>query len=202
MGLGGTIIHWEGFRIRFPLFGPHNLANALGAISVARELGVPNTEIRDGLEAVTPLFGRSQVIRGDVTVIADFYNANPDSMSRALEFLELFPWEGRRIAVLGDMRELGDFTVQAHSDLGERLRGTGLDAVLLTGTEMQHAWNAAGGGASPSPISWTPDVEETGRRLQSLVRRGDVVLLKGSRGLQLERLLHRLTAPELGGHRC
>ena len=64
MGLGGTLIHWEGFRIRFPLFGPHNLANALGAISVARELGVPNAEIRDGLEAVAPLFGRSQVIRG------------------------------------------------------------------------------------------------------------------------------------------
>ena len=88
MGLGGTLIHWEGFRIRFPLFGPHNLANALGALSVARELGVPNAEIRDGLEAVAPLFGRSQVINGPVTVIADCYNANPDSMARSLEFLE------------------------------------------------------------------------------------------------------------------
>ncbi|MGA2639904.1 MAG: UDP-N-acetylmuramoyl-tripeptide--D-alanyl-D-alanine ligase [Spirochaetia bacterium] len=202
MGLGGTLIHWEGFLIRFPLFGPHNLANALGALSVVRELGVPNAEIRDGLEAATPLFGRSQVIRGDVTVIADCYNANPDSMMRALEFLETLPAEGRRIAVLGGMRELGDLTGPAHASLGDRLRGTGLDAVLLFGAEMEHAWNAAAGGASAPRISWTVDMEELGRRLQAIVRSGDVVLLKGSRGLELERLLPRLAARSNKGDRC
>jgi UDP-N-acetylmuramoyl-tripeptide--D-alanyl-D-alanine ligase len=202
MGLGGTLIHWEGFRIRFPLFGPHNLANALGALSVARELGVPNAEIRGGLEAVTPLFGRSQVIRGEVTVIADCYNANPDSMTRALEFLETLPWEGRRIAVLGGMRELGELAGPAHTELGERLRGTSLDAVLLFGAEMEHAWNAAAGGASAPRISWTVDMEVMGRRLQSLVRTGDVVLLKGSRGLELERLLPLLADRSHRGDRC
>jgi UDP-N-acetylmuramoyl-tripeptide--D-alanyl-D-alanine ligase len=203
MGLGGTLIHWEGFRIRFPLFGPHNLANALGALSVARELGVPNAEIRDGLEAVTPLFGRSQVIRGEVTVIADCYNANPDSMERALEFLETLPGKGRRIAVLGGMRELGDETRPAHEALGERLRGTGLDAVLLFGAEMEHAWKAAAGGTSAPRMSWTVDMDELGRRLQSFVRTGDTVLLKGSRGLELERLLPLLAAPGgHGGDRC
>jgi UDP-N-acetylmuramoyl-tripeptide--D-alanyl-D-alanine ligase len=203
MGLGGTLIHWEGFRIRFPLFGPHNLANALGALSVARELGVPNAEIRDGLEAVTPLFGRSQVIRGEVTVIADCYNANPDSMERALEFLETLPGTGRRIAVLGGMRELGDETVPAHTTLGLRLRGTGLDAVLLFGAEMEHAWNAAAGGASALRMTWTEDIDELGRRLQSVVRPGDTVLLKGSRGLELERLVPLLAARgSAGGNRC
>ena len=203
MGLGGTLIHWEGFRIRFPLFGPHNLANALGALSVARELGVPNAEIRDGLEAVAPLFGRSQVIRGEVTVIADCYNANPESMTRALEFFETLPWEGKRIAVLGGMRELGELTGPAHAALGERLRGTGLDAVLLFGDEMEHAWNAAAGGASSGRIWWTVDMETMGLRLQSLVRAGDIVLLKGSHGLELERLLPGLTARGgSGGDRC
>jgi UDP-N-acetylmuramoyl-tripeptide--D-alanyl-D-alanine ligase len=166
MGLGGTLIHWEGFRIRFPLFGPHNLANALGALSVARELGVPNAEIRDGLEAVAPLFGRSQVLSGEVTVIADCYNANPDSMARALEFLETLPWKGKRIAVLGGMRELGDMTGPAHAELGERLRGTGLDAIFLFGAEMEHAWNAAAGGVSAGRISWTVDMEAMTRSVR------------------------------------
>jgi UDP-N-acetylmuramoyl-tripeptide--D-alanyl-D-alanine ligase len=202
MGLGGTLIHWEGFRIRFPLFGPYNLANALGALSVARELGVPNAEIRDGLEAVAPLFGRSQVIHGEVTVIADCYNANPDSMERALEFLESLPWEGKRIAVLGGMRELGDETRPAHAALGERLRATKLDAVLLFGAEMEHAWTAAAGGASAPRISWTLDMDALGVQLQSLAGPGDVVLLKGSRGLELERLLPRLASATHGGDRC
>ena len=202
MGLGGTLIHWEGFRIRFPLFGPHNLANALGALSVARELGVPNAEIRDGLQAVAPLFGRSQVISGAVTVIADCYNANPDSMAQALEFLEALSWTGRRIAVLGGMRELGDETTPAHAALGERLRGTGLDAVLLFGAEMEHAWTAAAGGPSAARMSWTVDIQALGKRLESLVHAGDVVLLKGSRGLELERLLPLLAATGHGGDRC
>ena len=202
MGLGGTLIHWEGFRIRFPLFGPHNLANALGAVSVARELGVPNAEIRDGLEAVAPLFGRSQVISGAVTVIADCYNANPDSMTQAMEFLEALPWKGRRIAVLGGMRELGDETTPAHAALGERLRGTPLEAVLLFGAEMEHASSAAAGGPSSARISWTVDIEALGARLRSLARAGDVVLLKGSRGLELERLLPLLAAVGGRGDRC
>ena len=163
MGLGGTLIHWEGFRIRFPLFGPHNLANALGALSVARELGVPNAEIRDGLEAVTPLFGRSQVIRGEVTVIADCYNANPDSMERALEFLESLPWEGKRIAVLGGMRELGELTGGAHAALGERLRQhrprRGVPVRSRDGARVEAPRRAE----PPRPASsWTADIGRDG----------------------------------------
>ncbi len=197
MGLGGTLIHWEGFRIRFPLFGPHNLANAIGALSVARELGVPNAEIRDGLEAVTPLFGRSQVLTARLTVIADCYNANPDSMERALEFLESLDWAGRRVAVLGGMRELGEQTGPAHAALGARLRNTGLDEVLLFGEEMEQAWNAAQGGAAR--LWWTTNMDALAERLRSRVRAGDLVLLKGSRGLELERLLPVLG---VGGRRC
>ncbi len=192
MGLGGTIIHWEGSLVRFPLFGPHNLANALGAISVARELGVPNAEIRDGLEAVAPLFGRSQVITGPVTVIADCYNANPDSMERALDFIESLSWTGRRIAVLGSMRELGDETAAAHQSLGRRLRSSGLDAILLLGPEMEQAWKACQGSAAR--CAWFPEIDSLGAHLSALVRTGDLVLLKGSRTLEMETLLPRLTA--------
>ncbi len=200
MGLGGSIIHWEGFLVRFPLFGPHNLANALGAVSVARELGVPNAEIRDGLEAVTPLFGRSQVIEGPVTVIADCYNANPDSMEQAVAFLESLSWKGRRIAVLGGMRELGDETRTAHAALGRRLRDAPLDAVLLFGEEMRDAWDAMAGSPAAQRGRWIVDLEDLGADLSARARPGDLVLLKGSRGLELERVLPRITGG--GGSTC
>lgn len=193
-GLDGTLIHWEGSRIRFPLFGPHNLANALGAISVARELGVPNADIRDGLEAVAPLFGRSQIIRGPVTVIVDCYNANPDSMKEALAFTAEVPWEGRRIVVLGAMLELGDETEAAHRALGESLRDSRFDAVLLAGAEMERAWRALEGSDAAARGRWSADVEGLSAHLARLVKPGDLVLLKGSRGLELERLLP-LVAP-------
>ena len=198
-GLGGTLIHWEGFRIRFPLFGPHNLANALGAISVARELGVPNAEIRDGLEAVTPLFGRSQILRGRVTVIVDCYNANPDSMDKALTFVSEVPWEGRKIAVLGGMRELGAATQEAHRALGERLRGSSLDLICMIGPEMEQAWRAIEGSAAATRTHWYATLEGLGEELRERLRGEDLVLLKGSRGLELERLLP-LIAPEWGGN--
>jgi UDP-N-acetylmuramoyl-tripeptide--D-alanyl-D-alanine ligase len=205
LGLGGTLIHWEGFRIRFPLFGPHNLANALGAVSVARELGVPNAEIRDGIEAVAPLFGRSQVLRGPVTTVVDCYNANPDSMDRAIEFVETLPWEGRRVAVLGGMRELGGELAEAHAALGRRLRGSGLDAVFLLGAEMEHAWSALQGSPAAARAEWLTDIDALGARLAGFLRPGDLVLLKGSRGLEMERLLPRIPGAETrarGGAAC
>ncbi|MGA2479045.1 MAG: UDP-N-acetylmuramoyl-tripeptide--D-alanyl-D-alanine ligase [Spirochaetia bacterium] len=192
-GLGGTIIHWEGSRIRFPLFGPYNLANALGALTVARELGVPNAEIRDGLEAVAPLFGRSQIISGPVTVLVDCYNANPDSMESALSFVEALPWEGRKIAVLGSMRELGEETAAAHRELGERLRSSSCQALFLYGEEMRDAWDALQPAPRGIPCAWLTDREALGSQIESFVKPGDLVLLKGSRSLELERLLPRVT---------
>jgi len=194
-GLGGTTIHWEGFRIRFPLFGSHNLANALGAISVACELGVPNADIRDGLEAVAPLFGRSQILRGPVTVIVDCYNANPDSMALALSFVREVPWVGRKIVVLGGMRELGDETAEAHRALGEALRESSFDLIYLFGEEMEHAWRALSGSTAASHAGWYVEPGSLGKELETGLRDGDLVLLKGSRGLEMEKLL-----PFMGGN--
>jgi UDP-N-acetylmuramoyl-tripeptide--D-alanyl-D-alanine ligase len=195
-GLGGTLIHWEGFRIRFPLFGAHNLANALGAISVARELGVPNAEIRDGLEAVTPLFGRSQILRGPVTVIVDCYNANPDSMRHALSFVSELPWAGRKVVVLGGMRELGTETAAAHRVIGERLRESRFDLIYLLGAEMEQTWKVLAGSSAAPRTRWHAELASLGEELAGHLDAGDLVLLKGSRGLELERLLPFI-APEL-----
>jgi UDP-N-acetylmuramoyl-tripeptide--D-alanyl-D-alanine ligase len=192
-GLDGTLIHWEGSRIRFPLFGPYNLANALGALTVARVLGVPNAQIKDGLEAVTPLFGRSQIRRGPVTVLVDCYNANPDSMDNALSFVETLPWEGRKVAVLGSMRELGSETAAAHRALGQRLAASACNALFLYGEEMGDAWKALGPARPGVERQWLTECDALGAALTSFVKPGDLVLLKGSRSLEMERLLPSIT---------
>jgi UDP-N-acetylmuramoyl-tripeptide--D-alanyl-D-alanine ligase len=202
LGLDGTLIHWEGSRVRFPLFGPHNLANALAAVSVAREIGLSPADIRRGLESVHPLFGRSEIIRGPVTVVFDGYNANPDSMEQALGFLEELPWAGRKIAVLGGMRELGEAAAAAHAALGRRLAGSRLDAVLLFGEEMEAAWRPLSASPRAASASWTADFETLAARAGEVICGGDLLLIKGSRGMELERLLPFVTGERVRVSRC
>ncbi len=140
LGLDGTLIHWEGFRIRFPLFGHHNLLNALGALTVAVELGASREAVRGALEAAAPLEGRSQILRGGPTVIQDCYNANPESMRRLLEFVKPLAWPGRKIAVLGSMLELGEATHEEHRRIGAVAASSGFDCLLLFGDEMAGAY--------------------------------------------------------------
>jgi len=193
LGLDGTIIRWEGLRVRFPLFGSHNLANALAAISLSREMGVSIPAIRDGLEAAKPLFGRSQVLTGRLTLLSDCYNANPDSMGSALDFVEEVPWQGRKVAVLGAMRELGDQTLDAHRALGRRLRQTSCGLVFLFGPEMEEAWNAVAGSPTADQCQWFSQMDPLARALRTSLRSGDLVLLKGSRSLEMEQLLPSIT---------
>jgi len=213
LGLDGTIVHWEGLQIRFPLFGFHNLLNALAALSVSAELGVGKSKIRDGLEAVQPLFGRSQILRGAVTVIQDSYNANPDSVGRLTEFLDALPWDGRKLMVLGSMKELGAEAEEAHRAIGRRISLARFDHLFLFGEEMRWAMEAlreaasagtAGRSAAAGPGAaddggqtpfWTADFDELRRRLQATIRDGDLVVLKGSRSVELERLLSYLPVP-------
>ena len=193
LGLDGTLIHWEGSRARFPLGGAHNLANALGAAAVARELGVAASAVREGLEAVRPLFGRSEILHGrGPTVLFDGYNANPDSMERALAWASEVAWEGRRVAVLGGMRELGAESAEAHRALARSPVLAGFDLVFLLGEEMRPAFDELAATPAVARTAWEADADPLARLLAAAVREGDLVLVKGSRGLELERLLPSL----------
>jgi UDP-N-acetylmuramoyl-tripeptide--D-alanyl-D-alanine ligase len=189
LGLDGTVIRWEGLRIRFPLFGFHNLLNALAALSVAAELGVQRSNIRDGLEAAEPLFGRSQILRGEVTVLQDCYNANPGSLGRLLEFLAALRWSGRKLAVLGSMKELGAETESAHRQAGRLAASSGLDGVFLFGEEMEAACQELRAAAPERLLLWTTEFGLLRREVQRSLRPGDLLVLKGSRAMELERLL-------------
>ncbi|MDR2313938.1 MAG: UDP-N-acetylmuramoyl-tripeptide--D-alanyl-D-alanine ligase [Spirochaetaceae bacterium] len=185
-GLGGTEIVWEGVPARLGLPGRHNVQNALAAAALAGEAGIGGPSIREGLESVQGLFGRSEVLRGKTTVIRDCYNANPDSTAEALAFCDGLSWPGRRVYVMGSMLELGDHEEGAHKKLGEQLASSRADLIFLYGKEMKGAAKALEERRVPFFYARTMDALKVRAREQ--VRAGDLVLLKGSRGCALEEL--------------
>jgi UDP-N-acetylmuramoyl-tripeptide--D-alanyl-D-alanine ligase len=187
-GLDGYDIRWRGKVTRFPLSGIHNLQNVLGAVSLCEGLGVPEDAVRAGIESVKPLFGRGQILRGDVTVLQDCYNANPDSMSSVLDFLNSVSWKGRKIAVLASMKELGDISAEAHTRIGLQIAASGLAGVLLFGDEMEKAYKAVQGSSFKGLLRHFTEFESLKETLSAFLRKDDLVLVKGSRSMALERV--------------
>jgi UDP-N-acetylmuramoyl-tripeptide--D-alanyl-D-alanine ligase len=196
-GLEGTEILWDGEAVRFGLPGRHNLANALAALAIARELSVGPAAVRRGLESVKPLFGRGEIFRGPVTVIRDCYNANPESAAAALAFCDGLDWPGRRIYVMGSMLELGAASPAEHRALGRRLAASQADMVYLFGAETAPAAGALGE-EGKVPFFHTDTMGELAGALGKYLRPGDLVLLKGSRGCALEELSGALTGTMAG----
>ena len=193
LGLDGTILYWEGLQIRFPLFGAHNLRNALASISVSTELGISKEKIKEGLENVRPLFGRSQIIRGPVTVIQDCYNANPDSFAQVFAFVSALSWSGRKIGVLGAMGELGELSEQAHRRIGVLAAQCGFQGLFLFGQEMEAAYSEIQARDYKGLVEWLTDIESLRESLHTYLREGDLLLIKGSRAAELERLMPELS---------
>jgi UDP-N-acetylmuramoyl-tripeptide--D-alanyl-D-alanine ligase len=178
------------FRFRLPVPGAHNATNAVGALAVARRLGLDHAAIAARLETFSPPPMRCEVAElGGVTVLNDAYNANPQSALAAVAMLEAQPCRGRRIVVFGEMRELGKHAPAQHARVAERLRSAAVDRVILVG--------AAGGLMGPTlgaAAECWDTVEVAAARLPDEVRPGDVVLLKASRAVGLERLMPALRA--------
>ncbi len=190
-GLEGFDLVFTDGTVSLPLPGRHNLLNALAAIRVARYLGVPFLCIQEGLSGMTASFGRTQVLPGAVTVVQDCYNANPDSLQASARMIFSTPTEGRRILVLGDMLELGEESQGAHESLADFLKRSEVDRIFLYGPEMKAAYDAFG--SDRKSVFHTTDFQELKSALMAYVRQGDLVLLKGSRGMELERLTDSLT---------
>ncbi len=193
LGLDGTAIDWEGLRVHFPLFGRHNLVNALAAVSVACALGAEPQAVKAGLEKVRALFGRSQVVRGEQTLLVDCYNSNPESLAAALRFVGRLPWAGRRVAVLGSMLELGAGSEAAHAQAGRLACESGLDRIYLFGEETRAGEQVCRALCPQRLALWTADIGQLTAALRAELEPGDLVLIKGSRGMALERLLEPLS---------
>jgi UDP-N-acetylmuramoyl-tripeptide--D-alanyl-D-alanine ligase len=134
-----------------------------------------------------------QRFRNGITVVNDAYNANPDSMNAALAAFDLLPGRGRRAAVLGDMLELGSHAGAAHRRTGEKAAALGLDLLVAVGSHAREtAAGAKSGGLDSGRIRVAADAEEAAEALAPWLGPGDLVLLKASRGVGLEKTLHAL----------
>ncbi len=193
LGLDGYTIYWEGLQIHIPFVGRHNLMNALAAITVTGALGVDKSDVKMGLERVKPLFGRSEVVRGNCTFIVDCYNANPDSMKRSVESFESIKWPSRKVAVLGEMYELGDFSHEEHYRVALDTIRSKLDIVIFLGEEFMEIKgrfdNRELENRKAGKVVWIRNFDELVKSIRGIVRDGDLILLKASRGVELERII-------------
>jgi len=192
LGLEGTEIIWAGEKVRFALPGKHSLDDAIAAIAIAKEIPVSDNAIIRGLESVKPLFGRLEILNGKrATVIRDCYNANPESCAKSVEFCDSLEWPGRKVYVIADMLELGGSSVSEHEKLGFILSVSEAKKVFLFGNEIKAAVrNLEDNGKS---FFYSGDINELSTAIDGYVKKGDLVLLKGSRGCALERLSEMLT---------
>jgi UDP-N-acetylmuramoyl-tripeptide--D-alanyl-D-alanine ligase len=187
-GLG--VIEIAGVTVKPPVRGLHNLRNAMLALAVARECGVSYEDAAQGIAGMPQPKMRSaweQV--GDVTLINDAYNANPGSTRAAIELLQGTGSGRQRVIVLGTMRELGAASEQCHADIAGLALASGADIVAGIG-EFAPALEKH---KERERVITAPDVEDLWPQLQARLERNAIILLKASRGVQLERLVPHLT---------
>ncbi|MEO6183980.1 MAG: cyanophycin synthetase, partial [Verrucomicrobiota bacterium] len=173
---------------RIKLFGRHQVLNAMLAISVAGELGLNRSEIQRGFDDCQPAKMRLQLwtVNG-IRILDDSYNANADSMIAALETLRDLPGNGRRVAVLGDMAELGEQSVSAHADVGRRAAECGVQHLFAVG-EMAGTMAKAARDAGLDAVTEFREVQSVGDALKTFLRPSDLVLLKASRAARFEQI--------------
>jgi UDP-N-acetylmuramoyl-tripeptide--D-alanyl-D-alanine ligase len=187
-GLG--VIEIRGVTIRPPVRGLHNLRNAMLALAVARECGVSYEDVAAGIAAMPqPKMRVAWEQVGTVTLINDAYNANPGSTRAAIELLQGTGTGRQRVIVLGTMRELGAASAQCHADIAGLALASGADIVAGIG-EFAPALESRKMGERVITAS---DVEDLWPQLEGRLKRDAIILLKASRGVQLERLVPHLT---------
>jgi UDP-N-acetylmuramoyl-tripeptide--D-alanyl-D-alanine ligase len=194
----GTTFRLGGREVTFPLLGLHNVQNLLAALAACQGLGIPAEEILPFVSELSS--GRRRLEKktvGELTLLDDTYNANPESAKANVRVLAGIHGHERRVIVLGDMLELGELAAELHHDLGSSVAEAGIDKLFLVG-ELTRA-TAAGareGGLAKENIVHFANLDEALVEIPGQLRDGDLVLVKGSRAMGLERLVTRLEQAE------
>jgi len=171
-------------------YGKHMILAALGAAAVCMNFGMSDGDIAAGIAAYQPVGGRAAIIETEkLTIINDCYNANPDSMKSAIESLAMCP--GRKVAVLGDMYELGGESAAMHREMGEVCVKEGIDLLIACGELGADIANAAKD-AGMTDVHHFADRDSLQNAISGLVNNGDYVLVKASHGLHLETIVEAL----------
>ncbi len=181
------------FPVRIPLPGVHMVYNALAAAAVGLRLGLTVQEITRGIAQVEGVSGRSHIVKaGDKLLIDDCYNANPVSMEAAIDLLTQA--EGRRVAVLGDMFELGEEEKALHARVGRYAAEHGVDCLICAGELSRFIYEEAQRAGGLGGLYYFEDRDSLLARLQELLLPGDTVLIKASHGMGFSQVVEHLTS--------
>ncbi|HXV26773.1 MAG TPA: Mur ligase family protein [Candidatus Paceibacterota bacterium] len=171
---------------------------AAAAVAVGKALGLTLEQAVAGLSGYRPPAGRMRLLRGvkETTILDDSYNSSPSAVHNALDILKAMPapsGQARKIAVLGDMLELGGKTITAHQAAGD-MAGSIADILVCVGDKSKFTADSAGNQLPSANIKWYRTSEEARVPVQAILRPGDVVLVKGSQGMRMERIVKEIMA--------
>ena len=207
-GLDGTRFEIDGVETRLNLPGLYNYTNALACVALAKKLGLSAGQIRDGIESVKTLSGRSNIVvintkkdsKGEskkVMLMYDCYNANPDSMEKALNLCGSLEIKGRMIFILGDMKELGDKAAEEHSRIGALATLSKPDLIVFVGPEMENGAKAAKfSGFTNIRYFPTADVDKVSAFVLDYAKDDDFILLKASHSMNFDMIAKKIDARE------
>jgi UDP-N-acetylmuramoyl-tripeptide--D-alanyl-D-alanine ligase len=185
------------FKLKTP--GLHSVYNALAAIAVGVLFKIPNNIIAEALHSVKAYDMRMQITDNNgITVISDCYNANPHSMEMSLKTLAGMQCQGRKIAVLGDMKELGEHSTEYHGKIGAMIPELSVDYLVAIGSDAkEYCKGAENAGLNAGRVKYFKNKEEAIDELKFLIRENDMVLVKASRSMELEYVAKSLLEVEL-----
>lgn len=192
LGAGGVRFWMDGVQFESPMQGRHAISNILAGVAVAGVFGIPARATRDAVRALSPGKMRGErITRNGIEIINDCYNSNPDAVRGMLDVLRDIPAQ-RKIAVLGEMLELGRWAEPLHREVGKYAARCGVTVLVgIRGDARFLVESAISAGLSSDAAFFFEDPEQAGLHLRSMAREGDAILFKGSRGTRVEKALER-----------
>jgi UDP-N-acetylmuramoyl-tripeptide--D-alanyl-D-alanine ligase len=189
-----TVVSIEGNRFRLPLFGEYQISNLLAAYAVVRELGYSFDAIdTETIELLSTGMRGERVEVAGMTFISDCYNANPESIKAGLASFDSLPGGKRRVVILGDMLELGEASARYHSEIGEQVTHHRFDLLVAVGPAAKDIVNTAHEtGVSCRRLLHYDNSDACAAEMVQILQPGDLIYLKGSRGIGLETILNRI----------
>lgn len=181
------------FKVNVPISGEHMVYNALAAVAVGLKFNMTLEQIKTGIESATTISGRSNVIRvEDYTLVDDCYNANPKSMKAAIDLLSQV--KGRKVAILGDMFELGENEKALHAEIGSYVVDKKIDVLLLAGELSKNILDAVSSHASDIVVFYKSTTDELIELLsnEQIIKKGDTILIKASHGMNYSKIVDKL----------